>query len=75
MKKIIALVIMIATLATMLAACDSFTCDGCLKETTGKKYSVEIAGKQCTVCSECKEYFQGLEALTTINPQDYISIK
>ena len=57
MKKIIVLVIMIATLATMLVACSSFTCDLCGKKKSGDKHTETVFGEKVTYCDDCYDLF------------------
>ncbi|MBE6673452.1 MAG: hypothetical protein E7599_08065 [Ruminococcaceae bacterium] len=55
MKKLICAILLVAALATLLAACGSetFTCDLCEKEKTGKKHTKEFMGEEVTYCDDC----------------------
>ena len=56
MKKIIAMLLLVAMLATLLVACeDKFTCDNCNKEKSGKKNTTTFAGEEITYCNDCKD--------------------
>ena len=60
MKRIIALVLVIASLAILLCACGKFECDLCGKEKSGKKYTDELLGEEITYCEDCKEDLEDL---------------
>lgn len=55
MKKFICVLLLIATMASLLTACGKFTCDWCEQEKTGMQYKLTLEGKEMTVCKECKD--------------------
>lgn len=52
-KKIIALLLTVATVVSLTACGAPFTCDLCGEEKTGKKYTEEILGQKITYCQDC----------------------
>lgn len=56
MKKIIALVLAVLTLALVFASCGKeFKCDSCGETVKGKQYVEEIFGVEVEICKDCKE--------------------
>ena len=61
MRKIIGLLLLVLTFATMLTACGEFECELCEKEKSGKKHTVEFFGETAEICDDCYENIQELE--------------
>ena len=61
MKKIIGLLLLVLTFATMLTACGEFECESCGKEKSGKKHTVEILGEKAEICDDCYEEIKELK--------------
>lgn len=55
MKKLIGLIVLLATMAVLLCSCGKFTCDLCGKEKSGKKYTESLYGTKIVYCKDCKE--------------------
>lgn len=56
MKKIIALVLAVLTLALVFASCGKeFKCDSCGETVKGKQYVEEIFGVEVEICKDCKK--------------------
>ena len=55
MKKWIALLLLVATLCTLLCGCGpkEWECELCHKMQTGKKYSMVLLGQEIFYCEEC----------------------
>lgn len=60
MKRVVALVLVIASMAVLLCACGKFKCDLCGEEKSGKKYTGEVLGEEITYCKDCKEDLEDL---------------
>ena len=61
MKKIICALVLVVTMALMLAACGKFTCDYCGQEKTGKRYEVtSLLLGDGIACEECKNEIQNM---------------
>lgn len=58
MKRIIALVLVIASLAILLCACGKFECDFCGEEKSGKKGTGKVAGESVTYCEDCEDAYK-----------------
>ena len=54
MKKFIAAALLTASLAFILTACGTFTCDLCKKESDGEKFEITIGDKTSYICENCK---------------------
>ena len=65
MKKIvIALLLIVAMVATLASCGKKFTCDGCDEEKTGKAHEYEFFGEEMVLCDDCyEEMEEGLEEL------------
>jgi len=64
MKKMIALLLLVVTLATLLTACGRFECNICKEKKFGKRYESSLLGQEIVVCKDCYEGLQkGLEGL------------
>ena len=59
MKKIIALVLVIATVFA-LTACGKFTCDMCGEEKSGKKHEESMLGESIVICDDCYKALEDL---------------
>ncbi len=63
MKRIICLMLVVLSVVTLLAACskdETFTCDYCGKEVTGKKNVITYEGESGSFCDDCKEEVEAL---------------
>lgn len=64
MKKLICLLLVVVMLVSVLAACgESFTCDLCEEEKSGKKHTETLFGEELTICDDCKEELDALADL------------
>ncbi len=61
-KRYLAALLLIVCLLP-LAGCGKFECDGCGKETSGKKHKLTILGETATVCDDCYDSMKALEDL------------
>jgi len=62
MKKIvIALLLVVAMIATLAACSEPFTCDLCDEEKTGEQHEVKILGETLVYCDDCYEEMEELE--------------
>ena len=67
MKKMIALLLLVAALCALLCGCgpEEWECELCHKMTTGEKYSMPWFGRTLYFCEECnennKEFFEFFE--------------
>ena len=60
MKKLIALIALLATMTVLLCGCGKFECDLCGEEKTGKKYEGELLGTEVVYCKDCREALEDL---------------
>lgn len=60
MKKLICVLLLVVTLASLLTACGKFTCDLCKESKFGKSYESEVLGSEITYCKDCKEKLEDL---------------
>lgn len=57
MKKLVCALLIIVCLASLLVACgeETFTCDFCQKEVTGKKHTIKVKDHEANYCDDCYE--------------------
>ena len=55
MKKIIATMLLVASLAALLVSCGSFVCTNCGKEKSGDSYSADYGTSEMEICEDCCE--------------------
>ena len=62
MKKMVVVLLLIATLVVTLAACtETFTCDGCREEVTSTKHEIELLGVKEYYCDDCYKQYEAAE--------------
>lgn len=59
-KKLIALLLMVATVAALTACGEPFTCGICGEEKTGKSYTETVMGVEITYCKDCHDELEEL---------------
>jgi len=63
MKKKLAVLCMAVVTAMSLAACGSFTCDGCGEEKSGSKHEVTLLDEKMVLCDDCYKDFKDLQEI------------
>ena len=63
MKKIVISMLLILSLAVMLASCGSITCDICKQEKSGSKNEATIGSKTYVYCEDCNDKIEELQKL------------
>ncbi len=64
MKRIIAVVCLLAAMVALCSGCGKFTCADCQQELRGKRYVLEVAGEEFPLCKTCyREYLEKKEEM------------